>query len=162
MRNMSFFHTQAAYRRRRKTQTRRLGWWKLKAGDRLRGVVKAQGLKKGEKVQPLGPIIEVVSVRPERLDAITQADVIAEGFPEMTPAEFVAMFCEHMNCCPSTVVNRIEFKYVKRPRVRATTRGCYGYSGGVRVGSRHRWDGDQCRYCGRFRDSVRELVETGI
>ncbi len=31
----------------------------------------------------------------------------------MTPAAFVAMFCEHMGCKPSSKINRIEFEYVE-------------------------------------------------
>lgn len=56
---------------------------------------------------------EVVSIRHERLDEITPADVVREGFPEMTPLQFIEMFCEtHQGCTPATIVNRIEFKYL--------------------------------------------------
>jgi hypothetical protein len=54
-----------------------------------------------------------MSVRREPLDAITAADVAAEGFPQMTPAEFVAFFCRtHRSCGPGTEVTRIEWRYV--------------------------------------------------
>jgi len=69
------------------------------------------GLKKGEKVQRIGEI-EIVDVRPERLGDITRKDVIREGFPEMTPAEFVDFFCRFNRCTPDTVVTRIEFRKV--------------------------------------------------
>ncbi|HEY8376723.1 MAG TPA: ASCH domain-containing protein [Nannocystis sp.] len=93
---MSFALTERQLLDGSKTVTRRVGWRNLKPGDRLLAVRKAMGLKPGEKVQPLCEI-EVVSVRRERLDAITPADVLAEGFPQWTNqvGEFVRMFCEH-------------------------------------------------------------------
>ena len=42
----------------------------------------------------------------------TQRDVIAEGFGDLTPSEFVAMFCREMGCNPGTDVTRIEFRYL--------------------------------------------------
>lgn len=108
---MSFFLTTDQVKRRTKTVTRRLGWAKLQAGETLRAVAKVQGLKKGEKQQQLA-LIRIVDVRREPLDAIDQADCAAEGFPNMTPAEFVGMFCRHMNCDPGTEVVRIEFEYI--------------------------------------------------
>jgi len=94
---MSFALTEAQLMDGSKTVTRRTGWKGLKVGTRLLAVRKAMGLKTGEKVQPLCEI-EVVSVREERLDAITPAEVLAEGFPQWTNQvdEFVAMFCKHM------------------------------------------------------------------
>ena len=69
------------------------------------------GIKKGEKIQVLCQI-RVVDVRMEPLDAITQEDCVKEGFPDMTPQEFVAMFAERMECSANHEVNRIEFEYV--------------------------------------------------
>lgn len=112
MRAMSFMLTTEQMRNRTKTVTRRLGWNKLKHGDRLIAAVKCQGIKRGEKREDLC-VIEVVAVTVEVLLEITQADCAREGFPEMSPAEFVAMFCKHMKCDPTTLVNRIEFKYVE-------------------------------------------------
>lgn len=111
MRNISFMLTVQQFKDRTKTVTRRNGWIFLKVGDQLMGCEKCQGLKKGEKINRLGPI-EVVSFRRESLDAITQEDVIREGFPEMTPADFVAMYTKHNKCKPSTIVTRIEYKYL--------------------------------------------------
>jgi len=111
MRNISFMLTQQQVLNRTKTVTRRLGWYQLKPGDILHGVNKSMGLKRGEKQQRLATI-RITSVRKERLDAITQDDVIREGFPEMTPAEFVDFFCRSMRVTPKTIVNRIEFEYV--------------------------------------------------
>lgn len=109
--NMSFALTTKQYNDRTKTVTRRLGWKKLKSGQVFMGVEKSQGLKKGEKVKTLHQS-ECVSNRPEPLNDITAADVVLEGFPEMNPADFVAMFCAHNDCTPETIVNRIEFKHL--------------------------------------------------
>lgn len=110
--NMSFAKTTDQVRRQTKTVTRRLGWLKAKPGDVRQPIVKGQGLKKGERVEVIGGPIEFVDVRRERVDAITQDDVRREGF-DMTPAEFVAMFCE-MNkpCEPHWLVTRIEYRYL--------------------------------------------------
>lgn len=41
-------------------------------------------------------------------------EVVAEGFPEKTPAEFVVMFCRsHAGCQPDSEVKRIEFEYLE-------------------------------------------------
>lgn len=111
MRNISFMLTEPQFLDGSKDVTRRVGWRTLTAGTRLRAVRKGMGLKKGEKAHALG-VIEVVDVRRERLDAITAEDCAREGFPEMSPAEFVAMFCREMSCKPETLVGRIEFKRV--------------------------------------------------
>ena len=111
MRNMSFMLTTRQFEDRSKTVTRRLGWDFLRAGDVVMGCEKCQGLRKGEKVRRLGAV-RIVSVGCEPLDGITQEDVAREGFPEMSPEEFVTMFCEHNHCDPSVMVNRIEFEYV--------------------------------------------------
>lgn len=112
---ISFSMTTPQIRTREKDVTRRLGWFHLKPGQRLTGVVKAMGLKKGEKAELLAEI-EVVSVTNEPLSAIASYpdDCRREGFPGMQPAEFVAMFCRHYGgkVTPDTKVTRIEFKYV--------------------------------------------------
>jgi hypothetical protein len=82
----------------------------LKPHDRIRAVKKAIGLKKGEKIETLA-ILEVVSVTREPLSAITQEDVIKEGFSDMTPAEFIAMLSNHYAIPTNTEFNRIDFKY---------------------------------------------------
>ena len=109
-RNISFALTTAQVKARTKRQTRRLGWLNLKPQTRLNACEKCQGLKPGEKIVRLD-VIEVTGVRREPLEAITPADVVAEGFPGMTPAEFVAMFCEHAGIDPETVVTVIDFDY---------------------------------------------------
>ena len=46
-------------------------------------------------------------------DEYGKQEVIKEGFPEMTPLEFVNFFCRsHKNCQEDTHVTRIEFEYI--------------------------------------------------
>jgi hypothetical protein len=109
---MSFAMTQRQFRARTKTHTRRLGWENAKPGELVRGVEKGQGLKKGEKVQSMG-VIRFLDVARERLDTITPEGVVREGFPGMSPAEFVVMFCAaNRPCQPDWRVTRIAFEYV--------------------------------------------------
>ena len=111
-RNISFAMTTEQIRNRSKTVTRRFGWGFLKVGDRLWGVEKAMGLKKGEKVKRLA-LIEVVSVGYEPLEDITQDDVIKEGFAGWTPRMFTDFIVKHYKCERHKPINRIEFKYVE-------------------------------------------------
>lgn len=111
MKTMSFMLTEEQILNRTKTVTRRLGWKDLKPGTTLRAVQKSQGLKKGQKIKELC-LIRVVSVRTERLNEITAEDVVREGFPDMSPEQFVDMFSKNMNCEPWAEVQRIEFEYV--------------------------------------------------
>lgn len=111
---MSVSLTEKQVRDRTKLVTRRLGWLMLEPGDTLTLCKKVQGRRKGE---PLVRIVDVdvVSVRRERLDAITAQEVNLEGFPEMTPAEFIVFFCgSHKGCTPATEVTRIEWRYLCR------------------------------------------------
>lgn len=121
-RNISFAMTTEQVRNRTKTVTRRMGWENLKVGEILTAVVKCQGLKKGEKVEPIASI-RVTDVRRQFLDRLTSdleygfAETTKEGFPEghpmHWPSEFVAFFCRsHKGCMPDSFVTRIEFEYV--------------------------------------------------
>jgi len=135
MRNMSFILTTDQIRNRTKTVTRRVGWAFLKPGDLIRAVEKCQGLKKGEKMRPLA-VLRVETVRREPLSAM-EADLLygvsecrAEGFPAMSPEQFIAMFCsthtipdkrafglprhrrQPFPMLPCDEVTRIEFSYV--------------------------------------------------
>lgn len=104
--------TESQVRNRTKTVTRRAGWRMLRAGDQLTLCRKVMGRRGGEPLERIVNV-EVVSVRRERLDAITPADVAAEGFPQMTPAQFVEFFCStHRGCGPGTEVARIEWQYL--------------------------------------------------
>lgn len=116
MRNMSFALTTAQVRRREKTVTRRLGWAFATPGEFVQPIVKGQGIPKGGTVERIGSPVRIVSVTQERLDAITVGDVAREGFPMMTPAEFVEMFCRHNNCKSWSIVTRIVFEYSSRER----------------------------------------------
>jgi len=114
MRRMSFSLTKKQIRERTKTVTRRLGWESLKPGERFIAVEKCMGLKKGEKHTVLA-FCECVSNRREKLRAVTNEDVVLEGFSGYTREDFIDMFWRKMNCHPNKFVNRIEFKYVVEP-----------------------------------------------
>jgi hypothetical protein len=119
MQNMSFYHTQPQMRAGTKTETRRLGWLKLKRNDIIRAVVKVQGLRKGEKQEMIG-FLRVLSVEREPLNAIDQAGVNNEGFPEMNPQQFIDFFCAAMGCKPDTIVSVIKFKHIDQTTAERT------------------------------------------
>lgn len=111
---MSFALTTQQVRDRTKTVTRRLGWTFLKPGDLVRAVVKCQGLKKGEKVEPLA-LLRIVSVKREPLHMAEQyedIEIVREGFPEMDGGDFVEFFAKSHKCSEYAPVTRIEFEYV--------------------------------------------------
>lgn len=110
-RNMSFMLTTEQIRNKTKTVTRRMGWWFLKPGDIVNACVKCMGLKKGEKIEKICQI-KILSTIKEPVSAIDDEDCIKEGFPDYMPSDFLRMFCGHMACHPSTLINRIEFKYI--------------------------------------------------
>jgi len=110
-RNMSVTLTMKQVQNRTKTVTRRTGWRFLKPGERLWLVEKAMGLKKGQKVNRLA-LVEVVSVRRERLNEITDGDVAREGFPRMSSVAFVAFFIAEMGGSPDQEVTRIAWRYL--------------------------------------------------
>lgn len=103
--------TTPQFQARSKTVTRRLGWWFLQAGDIVQAVEKARGLKKGEKVKPLG-LMRIVSVRSEPLHAITADDVVREGYPDWRRERFIEMFIHQHKVSADTIVNRIEFEHI--------------------------------------------------
>lgn len=126
---MSFALTTEQILSRTKTVTRRLGWEFLKPGDLVRAVVKAQGLKKGEKVEPLATL-RIIDVRREPLwnlensfdegaNGYAWSEIVKEGFdgdPHWgAPGCFVDMFCDTHGCEPSVEVTRIEFEYTDAP-----------------------------------------------
>ena len=114
-RNMSFSLTTEAVREQRKDVTRRLGWWFLRPGDIVNACEKCMGLKKGERVRRIWQI-RILDTHPEALLRITKAEVVREGFSEMTPEDFIAFFCRTHKCHSDEVVNRIEFEYVDSTR----------------------------------------------
>jgi len=112
---MSVSLTEPQVRARTKTVTRRMGWLMLKPGDRLTLCRKVMGRRKGEPLERIVDV-EVIAVRRERLDLITPDEVTAEGFPQMTPAEFVDFFCDsHKGCGHVSEVTRIEWRYLANP-----------------------------------------------
>jgi hypothetical protein len=117
MRDISFMETGKQIKNRTKTVTRRLGWKFLKPGTFLRAVDKLARFSQGPKPRQLA-IIRVMSVRRERLDAITVMDVRKEGFPDETPDEFIREFATARKCRPRDLVTRIEFAYCE-PEPRA-------------------------------------------
>lgn len=92
-RRMSFSLTMAQVLARTKTVTRRnvRTWTALGPGDRLLAIEKGQGLRAGEGHHVLA-LLEVVDVRVELLEDITAEDCAREGFPELSPSEFVAFY----------------------------------------------------------------------
>ena len=122
-RHMSFSLTTQQIQYGSKTVTRRLGWQDLQPGELLWAVEKAQGLKKGERVKRIR-MIRARSVSREPLDRLLPGrpyslhpidawlEVCREGFPSLSPADFVAMFCKANRCAADVVVTRITFEYV--------------------------------------------------
>jgi hypothetical protein len=111
MRNMSFSLTTEQIRNKTKFVTRRLGWRFLKVGEYVQVVEKCQGLKKGEKIKKI-TVIKVVSTARQMLNEITQRDCFLEGFPKMTPKQFIKMFCNANKCPDDIEITRIKFEYV--------------------------------------------------
>ena len=124
---MSVAFTEQAVRERRKTVTRRIGWWEdkrgrriLQPGDRLTLCRKVMGRKPGE---PLDRIcdVEVVSVRREPLLALGMDQTYAahemerEGFPGMGPAEFIERYFVPQGLSPAMDdITRIEWRYLDK------------------------------------------------
>ena len=110
--NLSFALTTRQVRARQKTVTRRSGRRRYRVGQVIQPIVKGQGIPKGGHVEKIGGPIRVVDVRREKLNAITAADVAREGFPGMTPAEFVALYRRANGGRRDQIVTRIEFEYL--------------------------------------------------
>lgn len=126
---MSVAMTTDAVIERRKTVTRRKGWWLDKNGRRLLHVGdtltlcrKVQGRKPGEPIERLAEV-EVTSVERERLGEMCpihgnrhgygQSEVAAEGFQGMAPEEFIGRFfidAQGITC--HDTVTRIEWRYL--------------------------------------------------
>jgi len=122
---MSVAMTTNAVIDRRKTVTRRKGWWTdkngrriLKSGDTLTLCRKVQGRKPGEPIERLAEV-EVVSVRREPLGLVVSdplygaCEVWSEGFFGMAPTEFVGrFFVEAQGITLDEDVTRIQWRYV--------------------------------------------------
>lgn len=59
------------------------------------------------------PRIRVMSARRERLGQIYVEEVVREGFPGMSPAEFIALYCAPKKPDPDRLVTRIEFERIE-------------------------------------------------
>lgn len=114
--------TEEAVAERRKTVTRRLGWWEdknhrrlLAPGDRLTLCRKVMGRAPGE------PIVRITDVEVTRVtrqplwDEVYPGDAAREGFPDWSWDQFVTFFCHEMGCTRDTVVTRIEWGYLRPP-----------------------------------------------
>lgn len=127
---MSVAFTEDAVVERRKTVTRRKGWWEdkngrrlCKPGDRLTLCRKVMGRKKGEPLVRLVDV-EVVSVRREPLCAVggpyihaadgtpIWTEMVAEGFPDMEPVEFMRRYFFPQGIGAMDDVTRIEWRYL--------------------------------------------------
>ncbi len=114
-RRMSFAMTTRQMYAQEKTVTRREGWENARPGERIVWIEKGQGLKKGER-QVVGGTIEVVNARREPLEVITPGDVIREGFPGYTTADFIETYLRaHRGKKCHELVTRIEFRHVRTP-----------------------------------------------
>lgn len=93
---MSCALTIDAVRNRTKTVTRRdpATWTTLKPGDRLTLIEKGMGLKKGEK-QIIVAEVEIVGVRIEPLECLTQIEIVAEGVNQhMDPVKWASWWAK--------------------------------------------------------------------
>ena len=103
-----------------KTVTRRApgSWARLQAGDGLVLIEKGMGLPKGARQVEIREAV-VVDVRLEQLGLVDDAECAAEGFPDMTPTEFMVFWAKGHSVRWSTqtelmhtMCRRIEFAYV--------------------------------------------------
>lgn len=127
---MSVAMTTDAVIERRKTVTRRKGWWTdkngrrlLHPGDTLTLCRKVQGRKPGEPLERLAEV-EVVDVRRESLVELLggefpwwteygREEMTREGFPGRDPHWFVAeLFTKAQGIGMTDEVTRIEWRYL--------------------------------------------------
>jgi hypothetical protein len=121
---MSVAMTTDAVIERRKTVTRRKGWWLdkngrrlLRAGDTLTLCRKVQGRKPGEPIERLAEV-EVTHVTRHHLWGLMISpagplEVEKEGFPGMSPQAFLnRFFFDAQGMGPHDLVTRIEWRYV--------------------------------------------------
>lgn len=118
MRNISFSMTKPQFRDGSKDVTRRNGWWNAVPLEKLKGCEKCQGLGPGGKIVVMG-IIQLVNVRPEPLRRMIDEpeygrdECRREGFPHMSPEEFVDFWCSgHKKTTPASIINRLQFVHV--------------------------------------------------
>lgn len=114
-RHISFSMTTPQFLDGSKDVTRRMGWKNAKVDEQVYAARKCMGLKPGEKIERIG-LVYWISVRFEPLRAVIddpeygRDECRREGFPKMTPAEFVEFFCAgHKGCTPERIITRLEF-----------------------------------------------------
>lgn len=117
--NMAFSKTIVPMREFRKTVTRRYGWHKAKPAQIVMAIEKGQGIAKGERVVPICEI-QLLTPRWERADLMVtdleygERECVLEGFPELSPKEFVEMLCDFNKKRPDELVHRLEFRHLIR------------------------------------------------
>ena len=111
MRNISVALTKKQVRARAKTVTRRKGWRFVKIGELLQPVDRVMGFKKGQRPKKIGRPVRVLLVTIERLYQITPDECRREGFPELTPEQFVELYCKANGGDENQEVTRIEWRY---------------------------------------------------
>ncbi len=123
---MSVAFTEDAVRERRKTVTRRKGWWTDKhgrrlvhPGDELTLCRKVMGRRPGEPLVRIAQV-EVVSVTRQALGMVrAPGELAAEGFPELEAfdlrhrgaAEFIERYFEPQGLGWDDDVTRIQWRY---------------------------------------------------
>jgi hypothetical protein len=116
MRMISFALTPEQCRARTKTETRRTGWGFARERDKLLGVSKVMGFRKGESITDVAElfgVIEIERLYREPLNSITQESVTAEGFPDLTPEQFVERFLAHArNMLPRDLITVVRFRWL--------------------------------------------------
>lgn len=116
---MSVAFTEDAVRERRKTVTRRVGWWETKAGrrilkpgDQLTLCRKVMGRKAGEPLVRIAEV-EVVSVIREPFYMVKMCDELdREGCGHLTWLEFWKKYFEPQGVHYTDDVTRIEWRYL--------------------------------------------------
>lgn len=111
MRNISVALTKKQVRARAKTVTRRNGWLFVRVGELLQPVNRTMGFKKGEHPKRVGGPVRVLNVTRERLYRITPEECAREGFPDMTPEQFIEMYCAANGGDENQLVTRIAWAY---------------------------------------------------
>jgi len=112
--NVSFALTKPQILDRTKTVTRRSGKREYKPGQLIWAVDRVMGFKKGEHPNHLA-LLRVVFSRWEPLTYLTKEECALEGFPQLTPPEFIIMYCRANKVVHDSLVQRIEFEYVDEP-----------------------------------------------
>lgn len=113
MRRMSFMLTEPQLLDGTKDVTRRDGWENAVPGEQLMAIDKSDRVRSTEAVRELA-VIEVVSVRRERLGLITDKEVVREGFPQWRRGDFLRFMLRTLRLHPQRMITRIEFRIVRK------------------------------------------------